>query len=564
MLVFAEIVGQYSTTSLVETAGWVQHTREVIEQLDAVLVTLLDAETTRRGYALTGDESVLEPSRDVWSRASSQLAALRRLTSNNPEQQRRLDDLERHVAARLRILDEAIAAQRAALPNLRQNTLRGHDEMDRIRRSIEEMTSAERVILAARERATRESVSQTRLIQIGGGALSIGMLLAVVTRLRREVRQREQSEEATRQNARSLRRANAFLDSVVDNIPNMIFVKDARDLAFVRFNRAGETLLGAKREELIGKNDFAFFPAEKAQAFVDKDRETLRAKAIIDIPEEPLPTPTGVRWLHTKKVPILDEEGEPEYLLGISEDITDRRSADLELRASKDATELAHRELESFSYSVAHDLRSPLRSIDGFSQALLDDHSDKLDDEGKGYLSRVRNAAQRMALLIDDLLALARVSRGGLSRTAIDLTAMAHDVGEQARKDFASSAELVVSEGLKADGDPRLVKILIENLLSNAFKFSNRRAKARIEVGQRDDGAFFVRDNGAGFDLSSAKKLFSAFQRYHRPTEYEGTGIGLATSERIVSRHGGRIWAESTPDAGATFHFILERKEETK
>ena len=549
---------------LVETAGWVQHTHEVIEQLDAALVTLLDAETARRGFALTGDERLLEPSRNAGTRASSHLAEVRRLTSNNPEQQRRLDELERRVAERLRILDEAIAAQRQSPALIRQDTLRGHDEMDHVRVSIAAMIAAERVLLAARERATSESVSQMRQIQIGGSVLSIGMLVLVVVRLRREVDQRERSEEATRETARSLRRVNAFLDSVVDNIPDMIFVKDARDLAFVRFNRAGEALLGAKREDLIGKNDFAFFPPEKAQAFVDKDRETLRAKTIIDIPEEPLPTPSGIRWLHTKKVPILDEDGEPEYLLGISADITDQRLADLELRASKDATELAHRELESFSYSVAHDLRTPLRTIDGFSQALLDDHADKLDDEGKNYLLRVRNAARRMAELIDDLLALARVSRSGLARTAIDLTAMAHEVGEQTKKDLTSTAELVVSKGLTTDGDPRLVRVLIENLLSNAFKFSSRRPHPRVEVGRSDDGAFFVKDNGAGFDLAAAKKLFTAFQRYHRPTEYEGSGIGLATSERIVGRHGGRIWAESAPDAGATFHFILERKEETK
>ena len=565
LLVFVQYLGHRSTTSLVETAGSVQHTREVIGELDALLLVQLDAETARRGYALTGDERLLEPARDAASRTAMHFAALRRLTSDSPEQAGRLDDLERHVASRLRILDEAVAAQRAGVAQLRQDTLRGRGEMDLVRAGVAAMIAEERRLLAARERATVESISQTRSAQLGGGALSVAMLALVVMRLRREVHQREASEARTRENEGSLRRAKAFLDTIVDNIPDMIFVKDARDLAFVRFNRAGEKLLGVTRADLIGKTDFAFFPAVEAQAFVDKDRETLRTREVVDIPEEPLSTPSGTRWLHTKKVPIYDEAGEPEYLLGISADITDRRVADGALRASKDATEVAHRELEAFSYSVAHDLRSPLRSIEGFSQAILDDYADKLDDQGKDYLSRVRNAARRMAELIDALLGLARVSRSELSRVGMDLTALAREVGAVAKRDRNPNAELVVADGLSADADPRLVRVLLENLMSNAFKFSNRREGARVEVGKSKDGAFFVKDNGAGFDLTNAQKLFTAFQRYHRPTEYEGTGIGLATSERIVSRHGGRIWADSAPDAGATFHFILERrKDETQ
>jgi light-regulated signal transduction histidine kinase (bacteriophytochrome) len=266
------------------------------------------------------------------------------------------------------------------------------------------------------------------------------------------------------------------------------------------------------------------------------------------------------------KVPILDDNGEPEYLLGISADITDRRRADGELRASKDATEVAHRELEAFSYSVAHDLRSPLRSIDGFSQVLFDDHGVALGEEGKEHLTRVRKAAHRMGELIDDLLALARVSRTDVTRAPIDVSAIARDVGETVKPSVGPAVELVVTEGMTAEADPRLVRVLLENLLSNAFKFSSRREHPRVEIGARTSGGveqLFVRDNGAGFDVASARKLFTAFQRFHGPSEFEGTGIGLATAERIVSRHGGRIWAESAPDKGATFYFTLTRGDAT-
>ena len=206
------------------------------------------------------------------------------------------------------------------------------------------------------------------------------------------------------------------------------------DLAFVRFNRAGEKLLGATREALVGKTDFAFFPADQAKAFIEKDRETLRSKEVLDIAEEPISSPQGIRWLHTMKVPILDEEGEPEYLLGISEDITERRRAEVSLRASMEATELAHRELEAFSSSVAHDLRAPLRSIDGLCQALIDDYGETLAPQAKDYVERVHSGARRMAQLIDDLLALARVSRSDLVRSRVDVTAIAKQMAEEARK----------------------------------------------------------------------------------------------------------------------------------
>ena len=189
----------------------------------------------------------------------------------------------------------------------------------------------------------------------------------------------------------------------------MIFVKEAAELRFERINRAGEQLLGLTREQLIGKNDFDFFPVDQAKFFQERDRETLDNRVVVDIPEEPIETKSGRRWLHTKKVPVVDDHGVAKFLLGISEDMTERREAALALKAANDAAEAAIQELEAFSYSVAHDLRAPLRAIDGFSQALEEDCGDKLDDEGKDYLRRVRTSAQHMARLIDGLLGLSRV-----------------------------------------------------------------------------------------------------------------------------------------------------------
>ncbi len=358
-----------------------------------------------------------------------------------------------------------------------------------------------------------------------------------------------------------LARANKFLDAIIENIPDMVFVKDADKLAFTRFNRAGEELIGVSREAMIGKTDYDFFPPEEAMHFQGMDRETLRNKILVDIPEEPIHTANGKRWLHTKKVPIVDERGEPIYLLGISQDITNAKQDKQALVDAKDRAEAANKELESFSYSVAHDLRAPLRAIDGFSQAIVEDYGDRLDEEGRRLLDRVREQAQRMARLIDDLLALSRVTRHDLSFESIDLGETARGtLAQLQRLDPDRSVDVRISNSLLATVDPRMLAIAFDNLLGNAWKFTSKTPDARIEVGQlHKDGqrVFFVRDNGAGFDPQYRHKLFGVFQRLHTEREFPGTGVGLATVARIILRHRGRVWAEGEPGMGATFFFTL-------
>jgi len=218
-------------------------------------------------------------------------------------------------------------------------------------------------------------------------------------------------------------------------------------------------------------------------------------------------------------------------------------------------------ELEAFSYSVSHDLRAPLRSIDGFSQLLLEDYAGGLDSKARDYLRRVRESAQRMGELIDDLLLLSQVARAELKRDRIDLSSVANAVFEELKKrDPVRQVELRVAEQLLTEADSRLLRVAFDNLLGNAWKFTAKVPQARIEIGaeQKPGGAvFFVRDNGAGFDMSYAENLFRPFQRLHAESDFPGTGIGLATVYRIIDRHGGRIWAEGTVDRGATFYFTI-------
>jgi two-component system, sensor histidine kinase and response regulator len=229
----------------------------------------------------------------------------------------------------------------------------------------------------------------------------------------------------------------------------------------------------------------------------------------------------------------------------------------------------AHRhtlaEVEAFNYSVSHDLRAPLRPLDGFADALLEEYGDKLDDAGKDYLRRIRAAALRMGQLIEDLLQLSRMSRADVRRGQVDVTALVEAIVDELRAgDPDRKVEVVAAPDVKIDADPRLLRIAMENLLRNAWKFTRTRSDARIEIGYRPAGlseaqhaVLFVTDNGVGFDPAYAGKLFRAFQRLHAASSFEGTGIGLAIVDRIVRRHGGRIWAESVPDRGATFSFTL-------
>jgi len=301
--------------------------------------------------------------------------------------------------------------------------------------------------------------------------------------------------------------------------------------------------------------------------------ETLRALRRRKPPELPVIVMTGM--LDTTLCLRAVQEGADDYLIKGAADsvgarsvryaVERRRASELSraLQLRNAELEAANNELESFSYSVSHDLRAPLRILDGFSVVLLEDYGGKMDAEGLNCLTRIRAASQRMGHLIDDLLNLSKVSRAEMSRERVDISRIAGEVaGELQRSEPGRSAKFVIAENLTAQSDSWLIRIALANLLGNAWKFTGKCAQARIEFGSSSErggpDAYFVRDNGAGFDMRYAEKLFGAFQRLHRVEEFPGTGIGLATVQRIVRRHGGRVWAEGKPGAGATFHFTLE------
>jgi len=326
---------------------------------------------------------------------------------------------------------------------------------------------------------------------------------------------------------------------------------------FKQLNPAWESTLGWTAAELCSKPYLEFIHPEDRAPTKDEAGNLSSGRATLAFENRYQCRDGSYKWLLWNAIPNPDQE----LIYAAARDITDRKKNEESLKNYAVQLESVNQEIEAFSYSVSHDLRAPLRHIDGFSQILLEDFGDKLDQEGRKTLFKVREASQQMALLIDDLLNLSRITRAEMRLGAVDMSQMAELISETLKKTKPErSVEILIEQGLKTRGDERLLQIALVNLLGNAWKYTEKRSQARIEFGRTSidyPSAYFVRDNGAGFDMAYSHKLFGAFQRLHTVSEFPGTGIGLATVQRIIHRHGGQIWAEGEVNKGATFYFTL-------
>jgi PAS domain S-box-containing protein len=377
---------------------------------------------------------------------------------------------------------------------------------------------------------------------------------------------RQRAEEALRESELRFR-------SVAQSAHDAIIAADSRG-NIIFWNQGAQAIFGYAEADVLGKPLTLLMPPRYRDAH-QRELERLQTTGESHRLGQPMAL-QGLRQDGSEFAVELSlatwqtEEGT--FYSGILRDITERKWAEDEIRRLNVALEqrvvertvqleAANQELEAFSYSVSHDLRAPLRSIDGFSRFLLTHCLDKLDAREQDYLQRIRAASQRMGQLIDDLLHLARLTRIDICRQAVDLSKLARIIAAELRQTQPQRhVECVIADGLVVDGDGRLLRVMLENLLGNAWKFTAKLPQAKVEVGStQHDGktVYFVRDNGAGFDMAYADKLFAPFQRLHTPDEFEGSGIGLATVQRIVHRHGGRIWTEGAVDQGATFYFTL-------
>ena len=399
-----------------------------------------------------------------------------------------------------------------------------------------------------------------------GGRLTVEVNMSLVEHLR----QAEDDERSLLAIARdvtrrdddgALREAQELFKSAFDNAPIGVAVVGL-DGRFLRVNRSLCEMLGFAEPELLSTTFQKITHPDDLDASMANVRRVMEGE-IDRYSLEKRYVGAGGRtvWVSLSVSLVRDQEGEPLYFVDQIKDVTEQREAAEELALRAEELARANAELEQFSYSVSHDLRAPLRAIDGYSRILLEDFADDLDEEGKGYLMRVQANSQRMGLLIDDLLDLSRITRSPLRREEVDLSGLASSIlAELEGSEPERRVQTGVAEGLVANADPGLLRVALENLLGNAWKFTSREPEAAIELGVTDrDGveAFYVRDNGAGFDARYSDKLFAPFQRLHGDREFEGTGIGLATVQRVIHRHGGQVWAESELDEGATFYFTL-------
>ena len=377
----------------------------------------------------------------------------------------------------------------------------------------------------------------------------------------------------------SLRESESKLRRIADNISDVVFTTDL-EMNTTYISPSVEKLIGESAEKFITRSlDERYPPGAKqtmlqvaAEEFEKEKDPTIEKDRSRIIEVEYYRADGSIIFVSTHASFIRDENGNPIGFQGVTRDITERKKAEeeilklnqeLELRVRERTAQLtaANQELEAFSYSVSHDLRTPLRALEGFSNILLSEYSDLLDELGRNYLSRIHEAAQRMGQLINDLLNLSMINRAEFSRQSINLSKLAHLIAQELEEQSPlRQVRFEIDPHLSTQGDANLIKIALENLLHNAFKFTGKREQAVIEIGKMEpqgECVFFVRDNGAGFNMEYAAKLFTPFQRLHGVQEFSGTGIGLSIVQRIISRHGGRIWAESEIDQGATFYFTL-------
>ena len=413
-----------------------------------------------------------------------------------------------------------------------------------------------------------------------------------------EALETRQAEIARAEAEAELLRSRAMFENLFKSLPGLYLVLTP-DLKIFAVSDAYLKATMTKREEIIGHELFEIFPdnpddtSATGTANLRASLERVRQSANTDsmpIQKYDIRRPDGTfetRYWSPINSPVLGIDHQLEYIIHRVEDVTafvqqkshptnetiemhtrmEQMEAEIfqstqKIQAANQQLNAANQELEAFSYSVSHDLRAPLRSIDGFSQALLEDYTEQLDEQGKDYLNRVRNATQRMGHLIDDMLTLSRVTRTQMQHGTVDLSTLANEVIQELQSDEPTrKVDIHIEPGLSADGDAQLLRVVLTNLLGNAWKFTSKTECATITFSAirhpNDKTEFFVRDNGAGFDMRYAQKLFGAFQRLHLLSDFAGTGVGLATVQRIVHRHGGKIRGEGIPGQGATFFFTL-------
>jgi PAS domain S-box-containing protein len=556
MLVLTGVVATHNVNSYLASKRQNEQSWAVTLQATQTLSCLQEVQAARRRFIITGEQQYLDAFHAAVAVARDQLQKLQDLSPDSPDQIRQIESLYQLAASALAAADQSVSLARAHRLDAASARIGGQPLLDQVHSAVKQMQDD--ATIQMKDRSAREYSSARKTIVIIYCACGFSFLFVMTAgwTIKRDIAARRRAEEER----------DRFFNISLDMLATAGF-----DGYFKSVNPAFTRVLGWSEEELLSQPWRAFVHPDDVDATLQEHQKQLTTGALtIEFENRYRCKDGSYRWLSWAAIPVAQEQ----KVYAAARDSTDRKRA--EVRIHNLNRELTHhaadletttRELEAFSYSVSHDLRAPLRGIDGFSQTLLEDHAHALDDEAKDCLNRIRAAAQRMGQLIDDMLSLSQISRSELRHEQTDLADAARAIVAQLQSEQPDrNVEVVIPPALAAWGDPRLLRIALDNLLGNAWKFTAKSENPRIEIGQtqdQDETIYFVRDNGAGFDMAYAGKLFGAFQRLHSVAEFAGTGIGLATVQRIIHRHGGRIWANAQVGKGATFLFTLPRPANT-
>jgi len=588
-----------SNQKLRDAEQWVQHTEQVINKSGEILSLAKDFETAARGFVIANDSVFLEPLFTAEKTVFVYIGELTQLIKDNPEQQNRVDSLNFYMHKRLDFSLQSVELRskkglKSAIAYV--STQKGKHITDRIRQITNAIQQEEATLLKQRKQTNELSVATfnrvTVVLFILMMAFTILLLIAAFNILlkNKEIEKRAaeliiankelvfQNDEKEKRAAELIianeerRETNEYLENLL-NYANAPIIVWNMQYEITRFNKAFESLTGRTEKDVIGKSLEILFPPTSRESSMQLIRKTLEGERWEVVEINILHIDGSVRTLLWNSANIMSPDGKtPVATIAQGNDITERKLAEEEIREMNETLEqkviertkqleAANKELEAFSYSVSHDLRAPLRHIGGFIDLLKKNNAPQLNEAGIRYLNIISESSHEMGNLIDALLAFSRLSRAELERTKIN----SNDMVTRVLKTFSDelvdrTVEIKISELPDTRGDENLIFQVWVNLISNALKYSRNKEKAMIDIEGKNENnktIFYIKDNGAGFDMEYADKLFGVFQRLHKARDFEGIGIGLANVNRIVTRHGGKCWAESEVDNGATFFFSL-------
>lgn len=577
VLLALAVISLRSVRQAEESSSWVEHTQEVRLQLEELVNVYSRTRGLWRNYLAQGNNDD-KLSHEVWSEAiPPQLRRLAREISDNPPQHERLRRLEELMMSDLAGMRKGMALKASGQINDPAQALEQISRLQmapvEIRAVIREMQVEEQRLLADRRAQARENAELTATLVITAGGTSLIVLLLAFRQLVRENTQRTAAENAIAALNADLAERATELQSQRQALQDHL---DSMTTLTLKIGPDGNILLANKTAQQFGFS----VDASGSRKFVDcawskRDVEASeRATAAFTQSfagirvsyEDAIRLGSEIRDVSVNLVPVYGNDGKVSYVVVEGNDITALKQAKRALDDHAARLEMANKELESFSYSVSHDLRAPLRAIDGYSRMLEEDYTNTLDDEGKRLLGVIRDNSRGMGQLIDDLLAFSRMGRKALAMAMIDMKGQAAETAARLIADAGiTNVQLEIGDLHPAMGDSPMIRQVWVNLLSNAIKFSAGREQPVIQISSREtdnEYIYSVKDNGTGFDMRYANKLFGVFQRLHSAAEYPGTGVGLAIVQRIVVRHGGSVGAEGEEERGARFWFSLPKSPE--